>query len=240
MSNVVAIIGRPNVGKSSLLNALLKESRAIVTHIAGTTRDIIEEVASIRGIPVQLVDTAGIRETDDMIEKIGVEKTKQFFNKSDMAILVLNASESFTKEDEQILDVVQDKKVIVLINKMDLDLKLDIDLVKSRLPNAKFVEASITNDIGLTELEDAIENHILSGEVSMKSGHILTNARHYEAVVRASSSIKTAIETMKTQMPLDIIEVDLINAYTSIGEVVGKSVHEDVISRIFEKFCLGK
>ncbi|MCK8060853.1 MULTISPECIES: tRNA uridine-5-carboxymethylaminomethyl(34) synthesis GTPase MnmE [unclassified Fusibacter] len=236
----LVIIGRPNVGKSSLLNALLKESRAIVTHIAGTTRDVIEEVANIRGIPVRLVDTAGIRETDDMIEKMGVEKTKQFFNRSDMAILVLNASEELAIEDEQILEVVKDKKVIVLVNKIDLERKLDLEMVKSHLPGAKFVEASIMNDVGLNELEDAIESHIISGEVAMKSGRILTNARHYEAVVKAGNSIKAAMETMESGMPLDVIEVDLINAYNAIGEVVGKSVNEDVIARIFEKFCLGK
>lgn len=236
----LVIIGRPNVGKSSLLNALLRESRAIVTHIPGTTRDVIEEYANIKGVPVKLIDTAGIRETEDMIEQIGVEKTKAFFNKADMALLVFNASEPFTLEDQHIIDVVKEKQLIVLINKIDLEMVLDVEAIKNKLPHAQFLMTSLTSEIGLDALETAIADRVMSGDIQAKQGQLLTNARHYEACVVAKNAVKQALETLEGGLPLDLIEVDLTNAYTAIGEVIGKSVHEDVINRIFEKFCLGK
>lgn len=236
----IVIIGKPNVGKSSLLNALLRESRAIVTHIAGTTRDIIEESLNIKGIPVKLIDTAGIRETEDMIEKIGVDRTKIFFNKSDMALLVLNASEPLSHEDEDIISIVKDKMNLVIINKVDLAVVIDIDRIRELLPNAYIIETSLVNEDGISKVEDAIEDMILSGKVINKSGVILTNARQYEAALNAYNSVQLAFEALKDKMPLDLVEVDLMNAYASIGEITGKSANEDIINRIFEKFCLGK
>ncbi len=236
----IVIIGRPNVGKSSLLNALVRQNRAIVTDIAGTTRDIIEEHASIKGIPIKLVDTAGIRETDDMIEKIGVEKTKAHFNQSDMALIVFNASEPITKEDEHILDVIADKKVIIIINKVDLKQKFESEIVKQKLPNAPILYTSALNDVGIDKLENLIVEQILSGAITQQSNDVLTNARHYQAVNLALDNITNAEHSLEMGMPLDIVEVDLMDAYNALGEVTGKSVHEDVINRIFEKFCLGK
>ncbi len=236
----IVIIGKPNVGKSSLLNALLRESRAIVTHIPGTTRDIIEESLNIKGIPIKLIDTAGIRETEDMIEKIGVERTKIFFNKSDMALLVLNASESLSQEDEDIIAIVKDKMNLVIVNKVDLDVIIDIDRVRTLLPNAYIIETSLVFEKGISTVEDAIESIILSGRLISKSGVILTNARQFEAALNANEAIKSALNALNNQFPLDLVEVDLMNAYAYVGEITGKSANEDIINRIFEKFCLGK
>lgn len=236
----LVIIGRPNVGKSSLLNALLKDNRAIVTDIAGTTRDVIEEYANIRGIPIRLIDTAGIRETDDMIERLGVEKTKAHFNSADMALIVFNSSEQMTLEDEQVLDVIADKKVIVVINKVDLVSQLEIERIKAHLSQAPIVYTSVTTNSGIDQLESQIEQLILSGSVSVQASHMLTNNRHYQAIVRANEALASALSALQDDIPLDIVEVDIANAYSQLGEITGKTVGDDVIGRIFEKFCLGK
>ncbi len=235
----LTIVGRPNVGKSSLLNALLRENRAIVTNIAGTTRDIIEETINVKGIPIRLIDTAGIRHTDDEIERIGVEKSKMHVNNADVVIVVLDGAENLTAEDELILRAVVGKPCIVVVNKHDLPLVLSVDEVKNYLPNAAIVFTSTIDSSGIENLESAMYDHLI-GEKHTESEDVISNVRHYEAVVKAQNSLKQALSSLQNGMTLDVIDVDVGNIYSAIGEITGHTVHEDVISRIFEKFCLGK
>ncbi len=235
----LTIVGRPNVGKSSLLNALLRENRAIVTNIAGTTRDIIEETINVKGIPIRLIDTAGIRHTDDEIERIGVEKSKMHFNNADVVIVVLDGAENLTAEDELILGAVADKPCIVVVNKHDLPLVLSVDAVKSYLPKAAIIFTSTIDSSGIENLESAMYDHLI-GQKHTKSEDVISNVRHYEAIVKAQNSLKQALSSLQNGMTLDVIDVDVGNIYSAIGEITGHTVHEDVISRIFEKFCLGK
>jgi tRNA modification GTPase len=234
------IIGKPNVGKSSLLNALLQEARAIVTNIPGTTRDIIEEHLNIRGIPLKIVDTAGIRETEDMIEKMGVERSKAFFNKADLVILVLDAGEVLRKEDREIMEYVKDKKAIVLINKTDLDVKIDEEEIKSILGDKTIIRTSILSGLGLDELEDKIVEMVYSGEVFQKGDTLVTSVRQKNALERALASIVDAIRITHEKMPYDFIEIDIKNAYAYLGEIIGETVGEDIIDKVFSEFCLGK
>ncbi len=236
----VAIIGVPNVGKSSLMNFLLKEDRAIVTEIAGTTRDVLKEWVSIAGFPVNLIDTAGIRNTEDLVEKIGVEKSKEIFNQADLIITIIAADSEISEDEKELLELSEEKKSIVLINKIDLDVKTTIDDVKKYSPNSEVVEVSIKNRIGLEKLEDAFLNIVHSGDLHSKDGQFIINQRQLSSITRSKNSIENAINSLNSGMPLDVIEVDLINAYDALGEVAGKTVDEDVINRIFEKFCLGK
>ncbi len=234
------IIGKPNVGKSSLLNALLQEARAIVTNIPGTTRDIIEEHLNIRGIPLKIVDTAGIRETEDMIEKMGVQRSKAFFNKADLVILVLDAGEALRKEDREIMEYVKGKKAIVLINKTDLDVIIDEEEIKNVLGDKAIIRTSILNGSGLDELEDKIVEMVYSGEVFQKGDALVTSVRQKNALERALTSIVDAIGITREKMPYDFIEIDIKNAYAYLGEIIGETVGEDIIDKVFSEFCLGK
>lgn len=234
------IVGKPNVGKSSLLNALLKESRAIVTEIPGTTRDVIEEYVSIQGIPLNIVDTAGIRETEDIVEKIGVEKSKEFFNKADLIIFVLNASEPFTEEDLQIIELVKDRDAIILLNKTDLPMILNEEELRKMLPGKKIIKISILENIGLQELEETIVQMVYGGEVKHKHHSLVTNVRHQNALERAKKNMEDAIKAIQNNMPLDFVEVDVKNCWENLGEITGDTVDEDIIDRIFANFCLGK
>ncbi|QXM07019.1 tRNA uridine-5-carboxymethylaminomethyl(34) synthesis GTPase MnmE [Crassaminicella indica] len=234
------IIGKPNVGKSSLMNALLKESRAIVTEVPGTTRDIIEEFVSIRGIPLKIVDTAGIRETEDIVEKIGVERSKEFFNKGDLVIFVLNASEALTDEDRKIIELLKDRPTIVLMNKTDLPVVLDIDEIKKLLPNKKIIKVSILKGTGIDELEETIVELVYGGKVKQGEASFITNVRHKDALEKAKMSILDAIDAIKQGLPLDFVEVDVKNCLEYLGEITGETVGEDVIDQIFANFCLGK
>ncbi|KXG73846.1 tRNA uridine-5-carboxymethylaminomethyl(34) synthesis GTPase MnmE [Thermotalea metallivorans] len=234
------IVGKPNVGKSSLLNALLKEARAIVTEIPGTTRDVIEEYVNIQGIPLNIVDTAGIRETEDLVEKIGVEKSKEFFNKADLIIFVLNASEPFTEEDLQIIELVKDRDAIILLNKTDLPMVLDEEDLRKMLPGKKIIKISILENIGLQELEETIVQMVYGGEVKHKHYSLVTNVRHQNALERAKKNMEDAIKAIQRNMPLDFVEVDVKNCWENLGEITGDTVDEDIIDRIFANFCLGK
>ncbi len=234
----LAIVGRPNVGKSSLLNALLRENRAIVTDIAGTTRDVIEETVNIKGIALRLIDTAGIRETDNAIERIGVEKSKASFNRADIVLLVLDGSQPLTPQDQNIIAVIADKTTIVAVNKIDLTTGLDVAQIERLLPKATVVPTSALQRDGIAALEDAIETMLLGGAAT---GHqTISNIRHYEAIVRARQHASAALNALACGLPLDVVDVDIGNVYAAIGEVTGHSIQEDVIGRIFEKFCLGK
>lgn len=234
------IVGKPNVGKSSLLNALLRESRAIVTDIPGTTRDVIEENLSVKGIPLKIVDTAGIRETEDIVEKIGVERSKEFFNKADLIILVLDASEELTKEDKEILELIEKRKAIIILNKTDLPIKIGEDELQELLKEKKIIRSSITQEKGLTEIEDEIVKMVYGGQVKSASSYFVTNVRHKASLENALRSINEGIDAIKQNLPFDLLEVDIKDCYDVLGEITGDTVDDNIIDKIFANFCLGK
>lgn len=234
------IVGKPNVGKSSLLNALLRESRAIVTEIPGTTRDIIEETLNIKGIPIKLVDTAGIRETEDIVEKLGVERTKVFFNKADLVIFVLNSAEPLSQEDETIMNYLKDRRAIVLLNKSDLKPVLDVERLTQRLGKVPVIKTSLVQEDGIEELEDEISKMVFSGDLVTDERTMVTNIRHQDALRRANQSMQDALKACKQGMPYDFLQVDVKNGYEALGEITGDTLEEDVIAKIFSQFCLGK
>lgn len=233
------IVGKPNVGKSTLLNSLLREERAIVTHIPGTTRDIIEEIINIKGIPLVLTDTAGIRKTDDIVENIGVEKSKQLIEKADLILLVLDASEKLEKEDMEVIEKIKEnnKKTIVLLNKIDLERKLDLS--SYNLEN--IVEISAKDNIGIEEMEDKIYSYIVEEDVENTSEKlIITNIRHKTALEKTKEAVKNIFETIDTGMPMDLISVDLKEALDSLSEITGEISSEDILDHVFGNFCVGK
>lgn len=234
------IIGKPNVGKSSLLNALLEENRAIVTDIPGTTRDVIEEYLNIKGIPINIIDTAGIRETRDEVERIGVERTKEYYKKADLVIFILDSSDKLTNEDKEIFELVRSKKCIILINKVDLPQKLNRSIVEKYAGDKKIIDVSIKEGTGIDLLKDEIYNLAYSGEISGKSEIIVTNVRHKDLLIKAKSSLKSAIQGIHKQLPLDIISIDISQCLEYLGEITGEAVREDIIDRIFSQFCIGK
>lgn len=234
------IVGKPNVGKSSLLNALLRESRAIVTDIPGTTRDIIEETLNVRGVPVKLVDTAGIRETDDLVEKLGVERSKAFFNKADLVIFVLNAAEALSYEDEEIMKYLKNRRAIVLLNKSDLNPVLSEMELRERLGEVPLIKTSLIHEEGVQALEDEIAKMVYGGHVSLSERDLVTNLRHQDALRRASKALGEALTSCKSFMPYDFLQVDVKNAYEALGEITGDTVENDLITKIFSQFCLGK
>lgn len=236
----VAIIGKPNVGKSSLMNELLKETRAIVTEIPGTTRDTIEEVVSIKNIPVRLTDTAGIRETEDKIEKIGIEKSKKSFNEADLIIFVMDSSRDISSEDQEIIEYIGERKAIVLINKIDLGKRWKKEDIQTQLPNASVLETSILERVGVDKIEEEILSMVYSGKVKQNESLMITNVRHKELLEKALASMKDAFNMTVTREAMDFIEVDLNSAYESLGEIIGETVTDDIINEVFSRFCLGK
>lgn len=237
----VSIIGKPNVGKSSLMNALLKETRAIVTSIPGTTRDTIEEMILIRNIPIRLTDTAGIRQTDDVIEKIGIEKSKESFNKADLIIFMIDASRPLEKEDLDIAKHVGDRKAVVLVNKTDLPHNTNISKLKMILPNAKFIETSLIGGYeSVCEVEEYIENMVFKGNLRQRDSMTITNVRHKALLDESKTSICDAIDSVKNKQPLELIEIDVKHAHECLGAIIGEEVEEDIINEVFSRFCLGK
>jgi len=234
------IIGKPNVGKSSLLNALLGEARAIVTDVPGTTRDIIEENLSVKGIPLKIIDTAGIRETEDVVEKIGVERSKQFFNKADLIIFMLDASSELTKEDFEILKLIKERRALVIINKTDLPSKLDEQAISEYIEDKKIIRLSVTEEKGIEELENAIVDMVYAGDVRSKDRLLVTNVRHKNALERAFVAIEEGLEAMEKRLTMDFIEVDVKDCWEALGEITGETVAEDLIDHIFQNFCIGK
>lgn len=233
------IVGKPNVGKSSLLNALLKEARAIVTDIPGTTRDVIEEYIQIKGVALKLVDTAGIRATDDLVEQMGVERSKQFFNKADLVIFVLSADQPLSEEDREIMGYLKGKKAITIINKTDLEMVLEMDEVEASLGHQPIIQTSVLMDEGIERLEEVIAEMVYGGVKSQELA-MVSNVRHVAALKKAKSAISDAIRVAKDGMPYDFIEVDVKNVYTYLGEITGESIEEDLMNKIFKSFCLGK
>ena len=235
-----SIVGRPNVGKSSLLNALLREQRAIVTEVPGTTRDVIEEMINLDGIPLRLIDTAGIRDTEDVVEKIGVERSKEFINQADLILLVLDVSQELTEEDYKIIELVKGKKTIVVVNKMDLDVKIDKSKLKDIFPEDQLVFTSILEEEGLEELKKTIVDLVFEGEVVSTDETIVTNLRHQRALEDAYQSLLKAKESLDANMPYDFLTIDLKDALQSLGKITGEALSEDIIDQIFAEFCLGK
>ncbi|MDD7718599.1 MAG: tRNA uridine-5-carboxymethylaminomethyl(34) synthesis GTPase MnmE [Eubacteriaceae bacterium] len=236
----IAIIGKPNVGKSSLMNSLLKETRAIVTEIPGTTRDTIEEHISIKGIPVRLTDTAGIRETDDIIEKIGIEKSKESFNQADLVIFILDSSREMEQEDIDIMNLIDPEKTLILLNKIDLVQKIRKEDILAKIGNISIIETSMHNQMGISEIEEKIVNLVYCGKVSQSNNLIVTNVRHKNILERSRNSIKDAINMVNMQEALEFIEIDVNSTYEALGEIIGETVQDDIINEVFARFCLGK
>lgn len=234
------IVGKPNVGKSSLLNALVRESRAIVTDVPGTTRDIIEEHLNIKGIPLRLIDTAGIRDTEDIVEKIGVERSKELFNLADLIIVMLDASRELTEEDMRIIELIENKRALIIINKTDLQQKLNLDKVEHIIHTKKVIKVSLVEEIGLEEIEDALAEMVYKGGTKAKDSLLVTNARHKNALERALDSIIDGTKAIEQKLPLDFVEVDIKNSWKALGEITGDTVEEDIIDHIFKNFCIGK
>ena len=236
----VAIVGKPNVGKSSLLNSILGENRAIVTEIAGTTRDVIEEFVNIKGIPLKIVDTAGIRETEDIVEKIGVQKSKESIDSADLVIIVLDSSKPLTDEDLEILESAKSKKTIVLLNKIDLDQAIDETAIEEFVGKDNIIKISALKNEGIEQIHDKIESMVFAGDVKSSSNLVITNSRHKDALFKAYNSINDAIDGIEQRLPYDFIEVDFKNIWDYLGYINGDTVQEDLLDTIFSNFCIGK
>ena len=235
-----AIIGKPNAGKSSLLNRILKEDRAIVTEFEGTTRDTIEEYVNINGIPLKLIDTAGIRNAKDEVEKIGIHKSKEIAKNADLIIAIFDASKDLSKEDKEILEIIKGKKVIILLNKIDLQQKLHKEDKEFREVTDSIIEISALNNIGIDDVYAEITKLFEINEINLDNDLVITNIRHKNLIHQAVESIKKTQETIQEKMPIDIIAVYIKEILEDLGNITGEFVTEDIINEIFSKFCLGK
>ena len=233
------ILGKPNAGKSSLLNLLVGENKAIVTDIAGTTRDILEEYINLHGITLKMTDTAGIRETEDIVEKIGVEKAREMAKEADLILYVVDSSTKLDENDEEIIAMLADKKAIVLYNKTDLEPVTDLQELKQRISH-KVIPISARTQAGIRELEDTVKEMFFTGNISFNDEVYITNARHKEALEEAKKSLELVEGSIMAGMPEDFFSIDLMNAYESLGKILGESVGEDLVNEIFSKFCMGK
>ncbi len=235
-----AIIGRPNVGKSSLLNSFAQENKAIVTDIPGTTRDVIEEFVNVRGIPLRLIDTAGIRETDDVVEQIGVERSKKVLKEADLVLLVLNYNEPLSDEDIALFEATEGMNVIVVVNKTDLEKKIDLEKVKQLANGRTLVTTSLLQDEGIERLEEAIAELFFSGRIESDDVTYVSNTRHIALLEQAKATIDDALRAIDDGVPIDLVQIDLTRAWELLGEIIGESVQEDLINQLFSQFCLGK
>lgn len=231
---LTAIVGKPNVGKSSLLNALLKEDRAIVTEIPGTTRDTIEEYVTIKGISLRLMDTAGIRKTSDIVENIGVEKSKKALEEAELVLLLIDGNVGVTDEDKKIYNEIKNKPHILIINKTDLECK------EINISDENTVRISTKTGDGLEQLENKIEELFNTKNLDTENEIIITNIRHKDLISKTIKGLNSAIEAIETGIPIDMISINIKDAIKSLGEMLGESVSEDVLNKIFEKFCVGK
>lgn len=234
-----AIVGKPNAGKSSLLNILVGEERAIVTEIAGTTRDILQEQIQIGGIGLNVIDTAGIRDTEDIVEKIGVNKSREYIEKADLIIYVVDSSTELDENDQEIIEAIQNKKAIVLLNKSDLDAKTDASVLQTQL-SKPILSISAKNNTGIHELETLIEEMFFSGKLSFNDEVYITNIRQKNALAEAQNSLKMVLQSIADGMPEDFFTIDMMNAYEALGTIIGESLGEDLVNEIFSKFCMGK
>jgi len=236
----VAIVGKPNVGKSSLLNALLKNNRAIVTSIPGTTRDIIEEMLNIKGVPVKIVDTAGIRGTTDIIESIGIERAKNSIYEADLVIVMIDASLSITDEDRSVFKATESKKTMFVLNKIDIGDIAAIEELKISNNDALIVKTSIIKGIGIAQVEQSIFDSAFLHQVNSKQDIIIVNARHKQALSAATASLTDAMSTLRQNLPVDLTSIDIMGAWQALASITGENLGEELIDRIFSKFCLGK
>lgn len=234
------ILGRPNVGKSSLLNSLVHENKAIVTDIAGTTRDIIEEYVNVRGVPLRLVDTAGIRETEDIVERIGVERSREALKGADLILLVLNHGEELTPEDERLFETIKHMDFIVVVNKTDIPQKIDLDRVRELAANRRVVTTSLLKEEGVIELEEAIASLFFEGQIEAGDMTYVSNARHIALLHQAQETIEDALEAAEAGVPVDMVQIDVTRTWELLGEIVGDTVQESLINQLFSQFCLGK
>lgn len=233
------IVGKPNAGKSSLLNTLVGQERAIVTDIAGTTRDILEEQIRLRGISLNVIDTAGIRDTDDVVEQIGVNKSREYVEKADLVIYVVDSSTPLDENDEEIIASIQDKNAIILLNKSDLHQVTTKEMLKEKI-DRKTIEISAKEQTGIEELETAIQEMFFHGKISFNDEVYITNVRHKNALEETAKSLQMVINSIENGMPEDFFSIDLMNAYEELGSIIGESVGEDLVNEIFSKFCMGK
>lgn len=234
------ILGRPNVGKSSLLNSLVHENKAIVTDIAGTTRDIIEEYVNVRGVPLRLVDTAGIRETEDIVERIGVERSRQVLKEADLILLVLNSAEELSVEDERLFETIQHMDYIVVVNKTDLERKIDLNRVYDLAGKSRVVATSLLKEEGVIELEEAIAALFFDGQVEQGDMTYVSNARHIALLNQARDVITDALDAAEAGVPVDMVQIDVTRTWEILGEIIGDTVQESLINQLFSQFCLGK
>ena len=233
------IVGKPNAGKSSLLNVLVGEDRAIVTDIAGTTRDVLEEAIQLNGISLNIMDTAGIRDTEDVVEKIGVDKAKLYANEADLVIYVVDASRELDENDFNIIHMIQDKKAVVLLNKSDLDTVVTENMIKSHIEKP-ILSISAKEESGIKELEDTLKDMFFQGEISFNDEVYITNIRHKTALKDAYDSLEKVNVSIENNMPEDFYSIDLLDAYEFLGSITGETIGEDLVNEIFSKFCMGK
>ena len=236
------IVGKPNAGKSSLLNALVGRERAIVTDIAGTTRDVLEEQINLNGITLNIMDTAGIRSTEDVVEKIGVDKALSLVDKADFIIYVVDTSTALDENDEKIIDAIREKKAIILLNKSDLIQVTGEDEIKEKLSGAdhKMIAISAKENLGIDVLEETITEMFFHGTISFNDEVYITNIRHKNALIQAVESLKLVKQSVENGMPEDFYSIDLMNAYEELGTIIGEAVEDDLVNEIFSKFCMGK
>ena len=234
------IVGKPNAGKSSLLNVLVGEDRAIVTSIAGTTRDVLEESIKLHGIGLNIIDTAGIRETEDEVEKIGVDKARSYAEMADLILYVVDSSRPLDEDDASVLEIITDKKVIVLLNKTDLAQVVSEQEIQQRLPAASIIRTSMKDNTGIDLFEDTIKAMFFGGEIAVNDELYITNQRHKEALAEAHESMEMVLQSLAQKLPEDFYSIDLMSAYASLGRILGEEVGEALVNEIFAKFCMGK
>ena len=233
------IVGKPNAGKSSLLNSLVGEEKAIVTDIAGTTRDVLEEQINLNGILLNIIDTAGIRDTEDVVEKIGVERAKKYLNNADLVIYVVDTSTALDENDHEIMELLKDRHAIVLLNKSDLSPVTTVEDIRKHL-DKKMISISAKEQTGMDDLEETIKEMFFSGEVTFNDEVYITNIRHKTSLQEALQSLHLVLQSIADDMPEDFYSIDLMNAYEELGNIIGESVEDDLVNEIFSKFCMGK
>lgn len=235
-----AIIGRPNVGKSSLLNAFARSEKAIVTDIAGTTRDVIEEFVNVKGVPLKLIDTAGIRETEDIVEAIGVTRSKKAIEEAELVLLVFDQSQKLTDEDFEMMDLTENKERIIILNKMDLVQELNVDKLLEKVDPKSVISVSVATNTGINDVEQAIVDLFFQGKTGEKDATYISNIRHISLLEQAVDALQEVINGIEFGMPVDLVQIDLTRAWDALGEVTGESVQDELITQLFSQFCLGK
>ncbi|MCE5533098.1 tRNA uridine-5-carboxymethylaminomethyl(34) synthesis GTPase MnmE [Staphylococcus pseudintermedius] len=234
------IVGKPNVGKSSMLNNLIQDNKAIVTEVAGTTRDVLEEYVNVRGVPLRLVDTAGIRETEDIVERIGVERSRKALSEADLILFVLNYNEPLTEDDRKLYEVIKNEDAIVIINKTDLEQRLDLAEVETMVGDMPIIQTSMLQQQGIDELEIQIRDLFFGGEVQSQDMTYVSNSRHISLLKQAKNAIQDAIDAAEMGVPMDMVQIDLTRTWEILGGIIGESASEELIDQLFSQFCLGK